>query len=100
MTYYHVGGIILALLSVGTLALLLVPSLKGARTYIFQGAILTIGFILPVLAEVMNSLALLDWREYVPQEQVPWVALGVTILQLILRKLTTTPPVQVTKLLQ
>ena len=64
--------------------------LKGNRTRLFNG-ILGIPLILEMVGQVANSTAL---QGIIPQQFLPIYGLGLTIGNILLRQITTTPPGQ------
>jgi hypothetical protein len=80
-------GLVLAVLIVTFL-----PQLKGWRT-LFFGYVGTLGLggVLPYIAEASAYLNGLDWRQYVPEHYAPIIIIVIGIVNVILRKKTTTP---------
>jgi hypothetical protein len=65
--------------------------LKGYRTVIVNalaGAVAAIELALPVMMEVIGMP---EWRGLLPQGWLPYYALGLALLNLWLRSITTTP---------
>lgn len=60
---------------------------KGWRTIALN---VLIG-VLVMLAEVASYLSVLNWREFMPPEYVGLVVIGVNVLNIIMRVLTTGP---------
>lgn len=85
--------IVLVILILGVLSFMCLPQFKGYRTDLvtFFGT-LSIGGVLPYMADWFTYLNGLDWRLYVPQEYAPLVMIGVAIVYWTLRRITTTPP--------
>ena len=61
--------------------------LEGWRTIVINLA-MAIGF---ALAEVMAYMAVVDWREFIDPIYAPWVVVGINVLNIILRHITTKP---------
>jgi hypothetical protein len=61
--------------------------MKGFRTLIFNG----IAVALPLIGEVLAFLDVFDWRSILPPENAGWFILGIGVLNIILRFVTTTP---------
>lgn len=84
---------ILLLLIVGAVAVFMfVPAFKGYRTMVFGTATTLIGGVLPYFADIFTFLNGLDWRDYLSEKYVPFAIMGIGIMVIILRKLTTGPP--------
>lgn len=60
---------------------------KGYRTLIFNWLIV-LGF---GLAEVFAYLGTVNWREFVPEVYAPWVVVGIGVINILLRRMTTGP---------
>lgn len=60
---------------------------EGWRTILIN-LVMAIGF---ALAEIMAYLSIVDWREFIPPEYAPWVVVGINLLNIILRHVTTKP---------
>jgi hypothetical protein len=64
-----------------------VERLKGWRTVAINAFLA----IAALIAEILAALAGFDWSTIVSPMWLPWVLIGVTVLNIVLRWLTTTP---------
>lgn len=55
--------------------------LKGWRTVLVNAGIA----LLAVAAELMSYLAVFDWRSVLPEGYVPYVILGVNVINIVLK---------------
>lgn len=83
---------ILLIFTALVLAFMFMPVFKGFRTQIvaWVGTI-GIGGILPYLADTFSYLNGLDWRQYITPEYAPVLMIGIGVVFVILRKMTTGP---------
>lgn len=61
---------------------------KGWRTFAANGVIT----VMIVLGAVLDAASGFNWRELLPPNIAPWVIAAITILNVILRTVTTTAP--------
>lgn len=71
-------------------AVVFLPWFKGYRTLIVNWITVIIGGILPLVAEVTGFLQDVDWQTYLPPKYVPFMLIGLPVLNIILRYRTTT----------
>lgn len=83
--------VIVGILIATLVALLLLPGLRGLRTWLFAGISSTWLAIVPLLADWIGYLQGLDWTQYVTKEYAPFVVLAVNLAFFFLRWLTTRP---------
>jgi hypothetical protein len=72
-------------------AMIFVPQLKSWRTIIFNAVVAGLGGVLPLLSELLPFLQGLNWTQYVTENAVPWVVLGVGVAGIMLRYATSGP---------
>ena len=61
--------------------------LRGWRT-ILLNLILAVGF---TVAEMLDYLAIVDWRDFIDPKWAPWVVVSINLLSIALRQDTSTP---------
>lgn len=98
MTYWHIGAAVLLIALLAIVAVLFIPSFKGARTKVLHWyGVVGIGAVLPIIAEYVSYFQLVDWTQYVPEKYVPWIMLTLGLLTIFLRHRTDTPAKSMTE---
>ena len=83
---------LLIALLIAVLAVMFLPAFRGFRTQIVAWAgTIGIGGVLPYLSEAFGYLNGLDWRQYITPEYAPALMIGVGLIFVVLRKMTTGP---------
>jgi MFS family permease len=85
------GFILFAILAAAICYLLVSDRFKGRRTELFGYATAAFGGVTPLLGDVFGYLKTLDWQQYVPPQQAPWILLGLGLLVVVFRRITTGP---------